>query len=68
MSEIQTGICDECGSEFILAAAKTKSLCPNCAHVLYGYESCNHVFENGKCVLCAWNDNESEYIKSLKEI
>ena len=68
MSEIQTGICDECGSEFILAAAKMKSLCPNCAHVLYGYESCNHVFENGKCVLCAWNGNESEYIKSLKEI
>ena len=59
-------ICDECGSEFFAPQSKMESLCPECAHVLYGYENCNHVFENGKCTLCLWDGSESEFIRSLK--
>ncbi len=58
-------ICAECGSKFLLASSKMESLCPECAHFLYGYPNCEHVFENGKCIKCGWNGNHSEYIKSL---
>ncbi|MBQ8896376.1 MAG: hypothetical protein IKM32_04340 [Clostridia bacterium] len=67
MDNRSIGICDECGSEFIRERSKMTSLCPNCAHLIYGYENCKHIFENGKCVLCLWNGNESDYIKSLKQ-
>lgn len=61
------GICDECESEFIKAASKMTSLCPECAHILYGYPNCEHVFRNGRCVRCHWNGIRSEYIKTLLE-
>ena len=67
MNDRSIGICDECGSEYILEKSKMKSLCPNCAHMIYGYENCKHIFENGKCVLCLWNGSESDFIKSLKQ-
>ena len=60
-------VCDECGSEYLASKSKMASLCPECAHVIYGYENCNHVFENGKCTLCLWDGSQSEYIKSLKD-
>ena len=60
----ELGICDECGSEFIKSKSKMTSLCPECAHALYGYENCNHIMKDGKCMICLWNGNQSEYIKS----
>ena len=30
----------------------------------YGYPNCNHVFENGRCVLCYWDGNKSDYLKN----
>ena len=60
-------VCDECGSKFIKAKSKMMSLCPECAHILYGYENCNHQFKNGKCELCHWDGSRSDYIKKLVE-
>ena len=50
MKDRVLGVCDECGSEFIISISKMKSLCPNCAHMIYGYANCKHSFQNGKCV------------------
>lgn len=44
-------------------AGKMRNLCPECAHVLYGYENCSHIFENGRCVKCYWDGKRSEYLK-----
>jgi hypothetical protein len=55
-------VCDGCGSEYLASSSKMASLCPECAHVLYGYEKCNHVFKDGKCVLCLWDGSRSTYI------
>ena len=60
-------VCDECGSKFIKAKSKMMSLCPECAHILYGYENCNHQFKDGKCELCHWDGSRSDYIKKLVE-
>lgn len=61
------GICDECGSRFMKSASKMASLCPECAHLLYGYENCAHVFENGVCVKCLWDGSRSELVNKIKE-
>lgn len=66
MNEKEIGICEECGSEFLKSRSKMMSLCTECAHILYGYEKCDHVFENGKCVKCLWDGKQSEFVKSLK--
>lgn len=66
MDKIETAICDECGSAFIKASSRMEKLCPECAHILYGYPKCCHIFENGKCMYCYWNGKHSEFIKSLK--
>ncbi len=60
-------ICDECGSEFVRATSAMTNLCPECAHILYGYPNCNHVFKNGRCIYCYWNGQKSDYIKGLQE-
>jgi hypothetical protein len=60
------GICDECGSEYYRNTSKMASLCPECSHILYGYENCNHYFENGRCLKCFWDSSVSDYIKELK--
>lgn len=61
--ENKIGVCNECGSEFFNSASKMSSLCPECAHILYGYENCKHIFENGRCMRCGWNGNISEYMQ-----
>ena len=58
-------ICAECRSEYFSHTSAMKNLCPECAHVLYSYENCNHRFEKGRCIKCNWNGNRSEYIKKL---
>ncbi|WP_024469583.1 hypothetical protein [Treponema pedis] len=58
-------ICDECGSPFLVSSSKMDALCPNCAHILYGYPNCNHIFKDGKCIKCLYNKNASGYIKKL---
>ena len=60
-------VCDECGSEYLASSSKMLSLCPECAHVLYGYENCKHEFKDGKCTLCLWDGSKSEYIESLRK-
>ena len=58
-------LCDECESEFLVSASAMTSLCPECAHIIYGYPNCDHVFRNGRCVLCLWDGSRSKYIESL---
>lgn len=67
MNENLTAVCDECGSEFSTNSSKMSSLCPECAHYLYGYPNCRHVFKNGRCVRCGWDGSENDYIKRLKK-
>jgi predicted RNA-binding Zn-ribbon protein involved in translation (DUF1610 family) len=59
--------CDECGSDFLHGSSNMNSLCPECAHYLYGYENCKHVFEQGRCIHCYWDGSESPMVKKLKE-
>lgn len=59
-------ICDECGSTYFLDASKMGKLCPECSHILYGYENCHHLFENGRCTKCYWNGNTSRYLDNRK--
>lgn len=58
--------CDECGSSFREGSSQMRRLCPECAHYLYGYPNCDHLFENGRCVRCGWDGSESGYIRQLK--
>lgn len=58
-------ICDECLSSYFTDSSKMAGLCPNCAHKLYGYPSCTHDFEEGSCLKCGWNGQESDYVKEL---
>ncbi|MBQ2988342.1 MAG: hypothetical protein IJD59_04480 [Clostridia bacterium] len=59
--------CNECGSPYLAARSKMASLCPECAHILYGYENCPHEFKNGKCTLCLWDGSRSAYINQVME-
>lgn len=36
--------CEECGSQYYGDKSKMSSLCPECAHYLYGYPNCKHEF------------------------
>ena len=47
--------CDECGSEYYAAHSQMARLCPECAHLLYGYPTCTHFFADGRCVHCYWD-------------
>lgn len=58
-------VCDECGSEYLASKSKMASLCPECAHILYGKDQCNHEFKDGKCTLCLWDGSRSNYINEL---
>ena len=58
-------ICDECGSEYLESTSQMTALCPECSHILYGYQNCNHNFKDGKCIFCFWDGSRSKYIHSL---
>lgn len=57
-------ICDECDIPYFEHSSKMARLCPHCAHILYGYPDCEHIFENGKCIKCLFQQNEQEYKNS----
>ena len=61
----ELAVCDECGSLFFKGSSQMMGLCPECAHILYGYPNCPHHFQNGQCVNCYWDGSKSEYIKHL---
>ena len=63
MAEKELAVCDECGSLFFKGSSQMMGLCPECAHVLYGYPNCPHRFLNGRCVNCYWDGSKSEYIQ-----
>ena len=50
MAEKELAVCDECGSLFFKGSSQMMGLCPECAHILYGYPNCDHHFQNGRCV------------------
>jgi len=60
--------CDECGSEYYKSTSQMTNLCPQCACVLYGYENCNHQFENGRCKKCYWNGSKSAYLEAINPV
>lgn len=59
-------VCDECGSPFIAQTSTMASLCPECAHHLYGTTACPHTFANGRCTRCGWNGAVSAYVTRVK--
>lgn len=58
--------CDECESPFYAASSAMKSLCPECAHLLYGHPNCDHSFAAGSCTKCGWNGARSVFTEKLK--
>lgn len=56
--------CNECNSEFYKETSQMEGICPECASLLYGYENCEHEFENNRCVKCYWKGNSSSYLKN----
>lgn len=67
MSDSKLIVCSECGSKFITASSKMKALCLECASILYGYENCDHVFKDGRCIKCFWDGSRSVYIQRLED-
>ena len=67
MTEKELAVCDECGSLFFKGSSQMMGLCPECAHILYGYPNCDHHFQDGRCVNCYWDGSESVYIKKLNQ-
>ena len=59
MAEKELAVCDECGSLFFKGSSQMMGLCPECAHVLYGYPNCPHRFLNGRCVNCYWDGSKT---------
>ena len=60
-------ICDECQSQYYKNTSKMMALCPECSYILYQHQNCEHQFQNGRCLYCYWNGNQSDYIQSIKE-
>ena len=65
MSDSKLSVCSECGSKYIAASSKMKAMCPECASILYGYENCDHVFKDGRCIKCFWDRSRSVYIQRI---
>ena len=63
--EKELSLCDECESEYYTQTSKMSSLCPQCAHVLYGYENCLHEFHNTRCIKCFWNGNIPKKLNNI---
>ena len=66
MAHRLTHICDECGSPFYVSASHMASLCPECAHYLYGMPRCEHELVAGHCTTCGWTGAESPFVMSIK--
>ena len=68
----QMAICDECESSYVDGTSAMASLCPECAHRLYGYPPCEHemvAVEAGggsRCRRCGWDGVVSDYLKARK--
>jgi hypothetical protein len=56
--------CDECGSAYVAITSQMAKLCPECAHLLYGYPNCPHIFESGRCTSCGWDGSRSAFTAS----
>ena len=65
MAEKELVVCDECGNLFFKESSQMETLCPECAHILYGYKNCDHKFQDGRCIYCYWDGTKSEYVKKL---
>lgn len=65
--EIEIKSCEECKSDYFSKSSEMLHLCPECSHILYGYENCNHVFQNNRCINCYWNGNTTKYLEKLKQ-
>jgi hypothetical protein len=67
--EFTLKVCDECDSTYNAETSAMAALCPECAHWLYGYASCEHVFEatdaGRRCTRCGWDGSRSAYIRKL---
>ncbi|MDF1699370.1 MAG: hypothetical protein P1U56_26190 [Saprospiraceae bacterium] len=59
-----TCVCDECGSHFFKVKLDMIGLCPECAHKIYGYQNCEHNFNNGRCTHCYWDGSKSDYLNN----
>ncbi len=68
MAEKELAVCDECGSLFFKGSSQMMGLCPECAHVLYGYPNCDHHFQDGRCVNCYWDGSKSVSKLSFAEM
>lgn len=66
MDKDELAVCDECGSEFFKLSSNMKGLCPECAHALYDYPNCSHVFKDGRCIHCYWDGSRSDYTEQLR--
>jgi len=55
--------CDECESEYFADASAMSQLCPECAHLLYGYPNCEHAFAQGRCASCGWDGSCSDFLR-----
>jgi hypothetical protein len=58
--------CDECRSDYFAERSTMASLCPECAHRLYGYPRCAHVFIDGRCRICHWDGSTSDFAKTRR--
>lgn len=67
MDENEIILCDECGSKYFKVSSKMKKLCLECAHILYGYPKCNHMFKKGRCIYCYWDGKQSGYIEGIEK-
>lgn len=64
---METKTCEECESLYYKATSQMASICPACAHSLYDYENCKHVFEKGRCIHCYWDGSTSDFIHKQME-
>jgi|GEM_PF-826184 len=62
-----SSICDECGSAFHPKATKMAGLCAECAHRLYAYLACAHVFAGGSYAKCGWDGGVSAFLSGGRD-
>jgi hypothetical protein len=62
--ELATTPCDECGSSYFAKTSSMIALCPECAHLLYGYPNCDHSFVDERCSRCGWDGSRSSYLRT----